>query len=41
MIKVKQFILFVRGKVCDEDEKDTSTSTKLEKIHENPKIKEN
>jgi len=24
---------------CDEDEKNTSTSSKIEKLHENPKMK--
>jgi len=28
-------------KVCDEDEKDASTSTKLEKLNDNPKIEKN
>ena len=33
-------IIFSRGKVCDEDKK-CITSTKLQKLHENPKIEEN
>jgi len=42
MIKNKKncFFLFKR-KTCDEDEKIVSTSTKLEKLHENPRIEEN
>ena len=31
----------VKSKACDEDEKNASTSSKIEKLHENPKIEEN
>jgi len=34
-------IFLFKRKTCDEDEKNVSTSTKLEKIHENPRIEEN
>jgi len=41
MIKSKQFDSSFKRKTCDEDEKNVSTSTKLEKLHKNSRIKEN
>jgi len=41
MIKSKQINSFFKRKACNEDEKNTSTSTKLEKLRENSKIEEN
>jgi len=42
IIKSKIIDFFFRKKTCDESEKkNTSTSSKLEKLLENPKIKEN
>jgi len=41
MIKSKIIDLFFKRKTCNEDEKNVSTSTKLEKLHENPRIEEN
>jgi len=32
---------FFKRKTCDEDEKNASTSSKIEKLYENPKIEEN
>ena len=34
-------IFFFKWKACDENEKSTSVSYKLEKLYENPKIEEN
>jgi len=41
MIKSKRIDYFFQRKVCDEDEKNAFTSSKIEKLHENPNIKEN
>jgi len=41
MIKSKRINYFFNIKACDEDEKHTSMSTKLEKFHENPTIEKN
>jgi len=41
MIKSKRIDSFFKRKACDEDEKNVSTSSKLGKLHENPKIEEN
>ena len=38
---LKELILFFKRKACDEDEKNASTSSKIEKLHENPNIEEN
>jgi len=40
MIKSKKIIFFFKRKTCDEDEKNVSTSTKLEKLRGNPRIEE-
>ena len=40
--RVKELIpFFFKRKTCDEDEKNASTSSKIEKLYENPKIEEN
>ena len=41
MIKSKRIYSFFKRKACDEDEKNASTSSKIEKLHENPNIEEN
>jgi len=41
MIKSKIIDSFFKRKACDEDEKNASTSSKIEKLHENPNIEEN
>jgi len=41
MVKSKRIYSFFKRKACDEDEKNVSTSSKIEKLHENPKIEEN
>jgi len=41
MIKSKIIDYFVKRNACDEDEKNASTSYKIVKLHENPKIEEN
>ena len=41
MIKSKRIDSFFKRKVCDEDEKNASTSSKIEKLHDNPNIEEN
>ena len=41
MVKNKRINYFFKRNACDEDEKKTSTSSKLEKLHDNPKIEEN
>jgi len=41
MIKSKRIDSFFKRKVCDEDEKNAFTSSKFEKLHENPNIEEN
>jgi len=41
MIKSRKIDSFYKRNVCDEDEKNAFTSSKLEKLHHNPKIKEN
>jgi len=41
MIKSKRIDSFFKRKACDEDEKNASTSSKIEKLHENPNIEEN
>ena len=41
MIKSKRMDSFFKRKACDEDEKNASTSSKIEKLHENPNIEEN
>jgi len=41
MIKSKIIYSFSKRKACDEDEKNASTSSKIEKLHENPNIEEN
>jgi len=39
-LEVISFLKILR-KACDEDEKNASTSSKIEKLHENPNIEEN
>jgi len=41
MVKNKIIDSFFKRKACGEDEKNASTSSKIEKLHENPKIEEN
>jgi len=41
MIKSRRIDSFYKRNVCDEDEKNTFTSSKLEKLYGNPTIKEN
>jgi len=41
MVKSKRIDSFFKRKACDEDEKNASTSSKIKKLHENPKIEEN
>jgi len=41
MVKSKRIDSFFKRKTFDEDEKNASTSSKIEKLHENPKIEEN
>jgi len=41
MIKSKRIDSFFKRKTCDEDEKNASTSSKIEKLHDNPNIEEN
>jgi len=41
MIKSKRIVSFCKRNVCDEDDKNESTSTKLEKLNENSRIEEN
>jgi len=41
MIKSKRIDSFFKRKACDEDEKNASTSSKIEKLHENPNIEKN
>ena len=41
MIKSKIIDSFLKRKACDKDEKNASTSSKIEKLHENPNIEEN
>jgi len=41
MIKSKIIDSFFKRKTCDEDEKNASTSSKIEKLYENPNIEEN
>jgi len=41
MIKNTKIDFFFKRKTCEEDEKNVSTSTKHEKLHENPRIEEN
>jgi len=41
MIKSRRIDSFFERKACDEDEENASTSSKLEKLHDNPKIEEN
>jgi len=41
MTKSKKIDSFFKRKACDEDEKNASTSSKIEKLHENPNIEEN
>jgi len=38
MIKSRIIDSFFKKNVCDEDEKNASMSSKLEKLHNNPKI---
>ena len=40
MVKSKRIDSFFKRKACDKDEKNASTLSKLEKLHENPKIEE-
>ena len=37
MIKSRRIDSFFKRNACDEDEKNVSTSSKLEKLHDNPK----
>ena len=41
MIKSKRIYSFFKRKTCDEDEKNAFTSSKIEKLHDNPNIEEN
>jgi len=41
MIKSKRIDSFFKRKACDEDEKNASTSSKIEKLHDNSNIEEN
>ena len=41
MVKSKRMDSFFKRKACDEDGKKTFTSSKIEKLHENPNIEEN
>jgi len=41
MIKSKRIDSFFKRKTFDEDEKNASTSSKIEKLHDNPNIEEN
>jgi len=41
MIKSKRIDSFFKRKACDKDEKNAFTSSKIEKLHENPNIEEN
>jgi len=41
MIKSKIIDSFFKRKACDEDEKNASTWSKIEKLHENTNIEEN
>jgi len=41
MIKSKRIDYFFKRNACDEDGKNVSTSSKLEKLHDNPKNEEN
>jgi len=41
MIKSRRIDSFYKRNVCDENEKNAFTSSKLEKLHDNPKIEEN
>jgi len=41
MIKSKKIDSSFKRKICDEDEKNVSKSTRLEKLHENLRIEEN
>ena len=40
MIKSKRIDSFFKRKACDENEKNAATSSKIEKLHENPNIEE-
>ena len=39
MVKSERIYSFFKRKTCDEDENNVSRSTKLEKLHENPRMK--
>ena len=41
MIKSKRIYSFFKRKACNEDEKNASTSTTLQKFNENPRTEEN
>jgi len=41
MVNSKRVDSFFKRKACDEDEKNASTSFKIKKLQENPKIEEN
>jgi len=41
MIKSKRIDSFFKRKACDEDEKNASASSKIEKLRDNPNIEEN
>jgi len=41
MVKNKRINYFFKRNACDEDEKNAFMSSKIEKLHENPKIEEN
>ena len=41
MIKSKRIDSLFKRKACDEDENNASTSSKIEKLHDNPNIEEN
>jgi len=41
MVKSEIIDSFFKRKACDEGEKNVSMSSKIDKLHENPKIKEN
>ena len=41
MVKSKRINYFFKRKACDEDEKNASMSSKIEKLHKSPKIEEN
>jgi len=42
MVKNKKIdFFFFKRKACDENEKNTSTSSNIKKLHQNPKIEKN